>query len=143
MSATTFNRPPLWRFVASMFRGFDGPLAFAVLVLMAIGLTAMYSAAFAFGVRFNDHLRNMLLAAAIMFVVAQLPPQKLMAFAISSFYCGIAGALYAYCYLGTVEPDGFSLELSFKILFMVIIGGVGSILGNFLGAAFILLLPIF
>jgi branched-chain amino acid transport system permease protein len=44
--------------------------------------------------------------------------------------------------LGTVEPDGFSLELSFKILFMVIIGGVGSILGNFLGAAFILLLPI-
>ena len=66
-----------------------------------------------------------------------------MAFAISSFYCGIAGALYAYCYLGTVEPDGFSLDLSFKILFMVIIGGVGSILGNFLGAAFILLLPIF
>jgi branched-chain amino acid transport system permease protein len=67
---------------------------------------------------------------------------KLIAFAISSFYCGMAGVLYAFCYLGTVEPDGFSLELSFKILFMVIIGGVGSILGNFLGAAFILLLPI-
>ncbi len=90
MSATTFNRPPLWRFVASMFRGFDGPLAFAVLVLMAIGLTAMYSAAFAFGVRFNDHLRNMLLAAAIMFVVAQLPPQKLMAFAIPVYTLGVA-----------------------------------------------------
>ncbi|VVD79029.1 ABC transporter permease [Pandoraea aquatica] len=68
---------------------------------------------------------------------------KLLAFAVSSFYCGVAGALYAYCYLGSVEPDGFSLDLSFRILFMIIIGGVGSILGSFLGAAFILLLPIF
>jgi branched-chain amino acid transport system permease protein len=68
---------------------------------------------------------------------------KLMAFAVSSFYCGVAGALYAYTYLGTVEPEGFNLDLSFRILFMVIIGGVGSILGSFLGAAFIVLLPIF
>jgi branched-chain amino acid transport system permease protein len=68
---------------------------------------------------------------------------KLMAFAVSSFYCGVAGALYAYCYLGTVEPEGFNLDLSFRILFMVILGGVGSILGSFLGAAFITLLPIF
>ncbi|MCE1243142.1 branched-chain amino acid ABC transporter permease [Oryzomicrobium sp.] len=67
---------------------------------------------------------------------------KLTAFAVSSFYCGVAGALYAFCYLGSVEPDGFSLELSFKILFMIIIGGVGSILGSFVGAAFILLLPV-
>jgi branched-chain amino acid transport system permease protein len=67
---------------------------------------------------------------------------KLLAFAVSSFYCGVAGALYAFCYLGSVEPDGFSLDLSFRILFMIIIGGVGSILGSFLGAAFILLLPI-
>jgi branched-chain amino acid transport system permease protein len=68
---------------------------------------------------------------------------KLSAFAISSFYCGVAGALYAYTYLGTVEPEGFNLDMSFKILFMIIIGGVGSILGSFLGAAFIVLLPIF
>lgn len=68
---------------------------------------------------------------------------KLSAFAVSSFYCGVAGALYAYTYLGTVEPEGFNLDLSFKILFMIIIGGVGSILGSFLGAAFIVLLPIF
>ncbi|QDF98833.1 branched-chain amino acid ABC transporter permease [Azoarcus sp. DD4] len=68
---------------------------------------------------------------------------KLTAFAVSSFYCGVAGALYAYTYLGTVEPEGFSLDLSFKILFMIIIGGVGSIMGSFLGAAFIVLLPIF
>lgn len=68
---------------------------------------------------------------------------KLSAFAISSFYCGVAGALYAYTYLGTVEPEGFNLDMSFRILFMIIIGGVGSILGSFLGAAFIVLLPIF
>ena len=68
---------------------------------------------------------------------------KLLAFAVSSFYCGVAGALYAYTYIGTVEPEGFNLDLSFKILFMIIIGGVGSIMGSFLGAAFIVLLPIF
>jgi branched-chain amino acid transport system permease protein len=67
---------------------------------------------------------------------------KLIAFAVSSFYCGIAGALYAYAYLGTVEPEAYSLDLSFRILFMIIIGGVGSILGSFLGAAFIVLAPI-
>jgi branched-chain amino acid transport system permease protein len=68
---------------------------------------------------------------------------KLLAFAVSSFYCGVAGALYAYAYLGTVEPEAYNLDLSFRILFMIIIGGVGSILGSFLGAAFIVLLPVF
>ncbi len=67
---------------------------------------------------------------------------KLTAFAVSSFYCGVAGALYAFLYLGTVEPEAYSLDLSFRILFMIIIGGVGSILGSFLGAGFIVLLPI-
>lgn len=67
---------------------------------------------------------------------------KLIAFAVSSFYCGIAGALFAYCYVGTVEPEAYNLDLSFRILFMVIIGGLGSILGSFFGAAFIVLLPI-
>ena len=67
---------------------------------------------------------------------------KLMAFAVSSFYCGVSGALFAYAYLGTVEPEGFNMDLSFRILFMVIIGGLGSILGSFLGSAFIVLLPI-
>ena len=68
---------------------------------------------------------------------------KLLAFAVSSFYCGVAGALYAFAYLGTVEPEAFNLDLSFRILFMVIIGGLGTILGSFLGAAFIVLLPMF
>ncbi|MCX5564287.1 branched-chain amino acid ABC transporter permease [Alcaligenes phenolicus] len=67
---------------------------------------------------------------------------KLTAFAISAFYCGVAGALFAYAYLGTVEPEAYSLDLSFRILFMIIIGGMGSILGAFLGAAFMTLLPI-
>ncbi|HEY0062460.1 MAG TPA: branched-chain amino acid ABC transporter permease [Telluria sp.] len=67
---------------------------------------------------------------------------KLLAFAVSSFYCGVAGALYAYAYLGTVEPEAYNLDLSFRILFMIIIGGVGSVLGSFLGAAFIVLLPV-
>jgi branched-chain amino acid transport system permease protein len=68
---------------------------------------------------------------------------KLQAFAVSSFYCGVAGALWAFAYLGTVEPQAFDLTRSFQILFMIIIGGLGSVLGSFLGAAFIVLLPIF
>lgn len=68
---------------------------------------------------------------------------KLLAFAISSFYCGVAGALWAFCYLGTVEPHGLDLSRSFQILFIIIIGGLGSIAGSFLGAAFLVLLPVF
>jgi branched-chain amino acid transport system permease protein len=67
---------------------------------------------------------------------------KLLAFALSSFVLGIAGALWAFAYLGTVEPHGFDLDLSFQVMFIIIIGGMGSIGGNFLGAAFIVLLPI-
>eukprot|EP01037_Dinobryon_pediforme_P026297 gene26297-28770_t len=86
-------------------------------------------------------VRDMDVAAEVIGI--DLMKTKLLAFAVSSFFCGVAGALYAFCYLGSVEPDGFALDLSFRILFMIIIGGVGSILGAFLGSAFILLLPIF
>ena len=85
-------------------------------------------------------VRDMDVAAQV--IGFRLMRTKLLAFAVSSFYCGVAGALYAYTYIGTVEPEGFNLDLSFKILFMIIIGGVGSIMGSFLGAAFIVLLPI-
>ena len=85
-------------------------------------------------------VRDMDVAAEVIGI--RLMYTKLLAFAVSSFYCGVAGALYAYAYLGTVEPEAFTLDLSFRILFMIIIGGVGSILGSFLGAAFIVLLPI-
>ncbi len=68
---------------------------------------------------------------------------KLLAFAVSSFYCGIAGAMWAFIYTGGVEALAFDIDRSFQILFMIIIGGLGSILGSFLGAGFIVLLPIF
>jgi branched-chain amino acid transport system permease protein len=68
---------------------------------------------------------------------------KLMAFAISSFYCGVAGALYIFCWLGSAETEAFDINLSFLILFMIIVGGLGSIMGSIMGAAFITLLPIF
>src|SRR5213075_3583351 len=68
---------------------------------------------------------------------------KLSAFAVSSFYIGIAGALWGFLRLGSWEPLAFDVNRSFQVLFMIIIGGLGSILGSFLGAAFIVLLPIF
>jgi branched-chain amino acid transport system permease protein len=68
---------------------------------------------------------------------------KLQAFAISSFYCGVGGALYTFAYLQSVEPSAFTIHLSFLILFMALIGGLGTIIGAFFGAAFILLIPIF
>jgi len=68
---------------------------------------------------------------------------KLSAFAVSSFYCGVAGALWVFAYVGSVEPQAFDLTRSFQVLTMVIIGGLGSVLGSFLGAGFIVLLPLF
>jgi branched-chain amino acid transport system permease protein len=67
---------------------------------------------------------------------------KLSAFAVSSFIIGVAGALWAFVYLGAWEPAAFSVDMSFRLLFMVIIGGMGSIMGSFFGAAFIVVLPI-
>ena len=85
-------------------------------------------------------VRDMDVAAAVIGI--RIMRAKLLAFAVSSFYCGVAGALFAYAYLGTVEPEAYNLDLSFRILFMIIIGGVGTVLGAFLGSAFITLLPI-
>ena len=68
---------------------------------------------------------------------------KLLAFAISSFYCGVAGAMYVFTYVGNADTEAFDLIRSFNILFMIIIGGMGSIMGSYMGAAFIVLLPVF
>ena len=68
---------------------------------------------------------------------------KLVAFAISSFYCGVAGSLYIFLYLGSAETLAFDINVSFLVLFMIIIGGLGSIMGSLLGAAFITIVPIF
>lgn len=85
-------------------------------------------------------VRDMDVAAEVIGV--RLLPTKLLAFAVSSFYVGIAGALLEFIYLRQMSPDAFGLELSFQVLFMILIGGLGSILGSFIGAAFILLVPV-
>jgi branched-chain amino acid transport system permease protein len=68
---------------------------------------------------------------------------KLLAFAVSSFYCGVAGAMLLNLYLNSAETQAFAINVSFDVLFMVIIGGLASIMGSFLGAGFIILMPIF
>jgi branched-chain amino acid transport system permease protein len=85
-------------------------------------------------------IRDMDVAAAVIGIRPMYA--KLSAFAVSSFIIGVAGALWAFVYLGSWEPAAFSVELSFRLLFMVIIGGLGSIMGAFFGAAFIVVLPI-
>jgi len=86
-------------------------------------------------------IRDMDIAAEIIGI--QPLHTKLMAFAVSSFYCGVAGALFVFAWLGSAETEAFDIFVSFQVLFMIIIGGLGSILGSILGAAFIVLLPIF
>ena len=67
---------------------------------------------------------------------------KLSAFAVSSFVCGVAGAMFVFLWLGAAEPATFNIRLSFQVLFMVILGGLGSMAGSYMGAAFIFILPI-
>ena len=86
-------------------------------------------------------IRDMDVAAAVIGIRPMYA--KLSAFAVSSFIVGMAGALWAFVHLGAWEPAAFSVEVSFRLLFMVIIGGLGSIMGAFFGAAFIVVLPIF
>jgi rod shape determining protein RodA len=85
-----FERPSLLRRLSPWFSGFDGPLAFAVFILVCGGLLTMYSSGYDHGTRFEDHARNMLIAGFIMFVVAQIPPQRLMALAVPLYLLGVA-----------------------------------------------------
>jgi branched-chain amino acid transport system permease protein len=85
-------------------------------------------------------VRDMDLAAELIGI--KLYQTKLLAFAVSSFYCGVAGAMMVFLWLGNAESESFNINQSFLILFMVIIGGLGSLLGSFLGAALIWGLPI-
>src|SRR5438034_3490515 len=121
---------------------FDSPLAKYLLVLSIVAVLALAAKNLARSSvgRAWMAVRDMDVAAEVIGI--RILRTKLLAFAVSSFYCGVAGALYAYAYLGTVEPEAFTLDLSFRILFMVIIAGSASILGSFMGAAFITLLPI-
>jgi len=85
-------------------------------------------------------MRDMDVAASVIGI--QPVYAKLTAFAVSSFIVGVAGGLWGFVHLGSWEPAAFSVDRSFQLLFMVIIGGLGSIAGNFFGAAFIVLLPL-
>ena len=100
--ASVFDKPSLWRRIAPWLHGFDGPLAFAVFLLACGGLLTMYSVGFDHGTRFEDHGRNMLIAATIMFVVAQVPPQRLMAFAVPLYLVGV-GLLVAVAVFGITK----------------------------------------
>ena len=84
-----FEKPSLWQRVLPFLRGFDFLLLLAVLLLAGMGLTAMYSSGFDHGTRFADHGRNMLIAAGILFVVAQIPPQRLMTLALPLYSIGV------------------------------------------------------
>ena len=90
MSAAEFDKPSVLQRIVPLFRGFDGPLVLLVLLLVTIGLTAMYSSGFDHGTRFIDHGRNMLIAAALLFVVAQVPPQHIMKVAVPLYLLGVA-----------------------------------------------------
>ena len=85
-------------------------------------------------------IRDMDVAASVIGI--QPMYAKLSAFAVSSFIVGVSGALWGFVHLGSWEPAAFSIDRSFQLLFMVIIGGLGSIMGSFFGAAFIVVLPI-
>jgi len=85
-------------------------------------------------------VRDMDIAAELIGI--RLLRAKLLAFAVSSFYVGVAGALMVFLWLGAAEAEAFDFNLSFEILFIIIIGGLGSIVGAFLGAAIIHLMPI-
>ena len=88
--AAVFDKPSLFKRAAPLLSGFDGPLAFAVFLLASAGLLIMYSSGFDHGSRFVDHGRNMLIAGFIMFVVAQIPPQRLMTLAVPLYVFGVA-----------------------------------------------------
>ena len=85
-------------------------------------------------------VRDMDIAAELIGI--RLYRTKLLAFAVSSFYAGVAGAMLVFLWLGASEADSFDINASFLVLFMVIIGGLGSLLGSYLGSVLILGLPI-
>jgi rod shape determining protein RodA len=86
---SVIQKAPWWHRMGRLVQGFDGPLAFVVFMLACAGMLVMYSSGYDHGTRFVDHGRNMLLAGIIMFVVAQIPPQKLMSLAVPLYTVGV------------------------------------------------------
>ncbi len=143
-SSGVISAPPLAIWGETYVTGFEAtPRAkylFALTVVTLLALAAKNMTRLKIG-RAWMAIRDMDIAAEIIGI--RPLATKLSAFAVSSFYCGVAGALWAFAYTGAVEALAFDINVSFRILFMIIIGGLGSILGSFLGAGFIVLLPIF
>jgi branched-chain amino acid transport system permease protein len=111
-----------------------------LIILIVFGLLAKNLVRGAIGREWMA-IRDMDVAASVIGIRPMYA--KLSAFAVSSFIVGVAGALWGFVHLGSWEPAAFSVQRSFSLLFMVIIGGMGSIVGSFFGAAFIVVLPIF
>jgi len=128
--------------IVIMGKAFTSPMSMYLLVVGIVTFLTLVAMNMARGSTGRNWMavRDMDIAAESMGV--SLLRTKLQAFAISSFYCGVAGALFAFTYLQSVEPAAFSIKLSFQILFIVILGGLGTINGVFIGAAFILLFPV-
>ena len=88
--AIVFERPSLWARLLPWFKGFDAPLMVVVVLLAGMGLLTMYSSGFDHGSRFEDHARNMLIALGLLFLVAQIPPQRLLRLALPVYCVGVA-----------------------------------------------------
>ncbi|WP_439113641.1 rod shape-determining protein RodA [Hydrogenophaga sp.] len=112
--AAAFDKPNLLQRIAPIFQGFDLPLALAVLLLAGLGLMTMYSVGFDHGTRFANHSRNMLLALGVMFLVAQVPPQRLMAMAVPMYVLGVA--LLLAVFLFGIEKKGAQRWLNVGIV---------------------------
>jgi len=133
------SAPPL-RLLGMRFDGPIGRYLFCLSLLCVIALAAKNIVRGRFG-RMWMAIRDMDIAAEIIGI--RPLPAKLSAFAVSSFVVGVSGALWGFVHLESWEPLAFSIDRSFELLFMIVIGGLGSILGALLGAAFITMLPIF
>jgi len=137
-SSGVIDAPPLTLFGLR----FDGPLGrylFALTIVVVVTAFAARLVATRSGREFIA-VRDNEIAAKVFGV--SIFRTKLLAFGISSFIIGIAGFLWAFAYLRTVEPDGFNLDRSFSILFIIIIGGLATIRGAFFGAALIVVFPL-
>jgi branched-chain amino acid transport system permease protein len=137
-SSGVIDAPPLTLFGLK----FEGPLGrylFALTVVVVVTALATRLVATRSGRDFIA-VRDNEIAAKVFGV--SIFRTKLLAFGLSSFIIGMAGFLWAFAYLRTVEPDGFNLDRSFSILFIIIIGGLASIRGAFFGAALIVVFPL-
>ena len=127
---TVIHKPSPFQRLMPLLKGFDGPLAFGIFLLACAGLLTMYSSGFANGARFFDHGRNMLIAGFIMFVVAQIPPQKLMSLAVPLYTLGVLLLLASFGLFLRWRELGVSLEEARTVAVNVFVAGEIAYLFN-------------